>query len=174
MPWKIDPFHTLVEFAVWHLMINLVKGRFKEVHGMLELDLQHPENSQVKAEVEAASIDTGVVVRDGHLRSADFFEVAKYPTISFTSTSIKQTGERRGIVTGELSLHGVTHTVSFQTELTGYTQDPETKNWRIGLLAVTILDRREFNLNYGQAVTGGMAFVGNEVRIELRIEAVQM
>ena len=174
MPWKIDPFHTLAEFSVWHLMINLVKGRFKEVHGMLHLDFQHPENSWVKAEVNAASIDTGVAARDGHLRSADFFEVAKYPTISFTSTSFKQTGERSGVATGELALHGVTRTVSFQIELTGYAQDTETKNWRIGLLAVTVLDRRVFNMNYGQSAAEGIAFIGNEVRIELRIEAVQM
>src|SRR5882724_9775805 len=137
MFWEIDPFHSLVEFSVWHLMINIVKGRFKEVHGTIQLDPKRPEESRVKAQVSAASIDTGIAPRDGHLRSADFFEVAKYPMITFESTGIQQVGAKSAIVTGNLTLHGVTQSIQFQAELTGYTRDPETDGGRIGLSAIT-------------------------------------
>jgi polyisoprenoid-binding protein YceI len=173
MPWEIDPFHTLVEFSVVHLMINIVKGRFKEVHGSIYLDTQHPENSWVKAQVNTASIDTGVAPRDGHLRSADFFDAVKYPLITFESTSVQQTGEKSSVVTGNLSLHGVTRPVSFQTKFTGYVRDPETNGWRIGLSATSTIDRRMFDMHFNRLIEG-VALVGNEARIELHIEAVQM
>ncbi len=173
MPWEIDPFHTLVEFSVVHLMINIVKGRFKEVRGSIYLDTQHPENSWVKAQVNTASIDTGVAPRDGHLRSADFFDAVKYPLITFESTSVQQTGEKSSVVTGNLSLHGVTRPVSFQTKFTGYVRDPETNGWRIGLSATSTIDRRMFDMHFNRLIEG-VAMVGNEARIELHIEAVQM
>jgi polyisoprenoid-binding protein YceI len=173
MPWEIDPFHTLVEFSVVHLAINLVKGRFKEVHGSIHLDIQQPERSWVRAQVNTASIDTGVAPRDGHLRSADFFEAVKYPTITFESTSVKQTSEKSSIVTGNLTLHGVTREVSFQTRFTGYTRDEETKGWRIGLSATGVVDRRTFNMHFSRLVEN-VLLVGNEARIELHIEAIQM
>jgi polyisoprenoid-binding protein YceI len=172
MPWEIDPFHTLVEFSVVHLKINLVKGRFKEVHGSLHLDIQRPGCSWVKAYVNAASIDTGVPARDGHLRSADFFEAAKYPTISFESTAVRQTGETTSMVTGDLTLHGVTRSVTFQTKFTGYTRDMETGGWRVGLAAMGMIDRRMFDMNFNRMVEG-VALVGHEARIELYIEALQ-
>lgn len=173
MAWEIDPFHTLVEFSVVHLKINIVKGRFKEVRGSLHLDIQHPENSWVKAQVNTASIDTGVSARDGHLRSADFFDVVKYPTITFESAGIEQTGETTGKVTGNLTLHGITRPVTFDAKFTGYTRDQETKGWRVGLSAVTVIDRRHFDMFFNQRVEG-VAMVGNETRIELFIEAIQM
>lgn len=173
MPWEIDPFHTLVEFSVVHLMINIVKGRFKEVHGSIHLDVQYPENSWVRARVKVASIDTGVAPRDGHLRSADFFDVVKYPLITFESTAVQQTGETTSLVTGNLTLHGVTQQVSFQAKFTGYTRDPETGGWRIGLTAIGSVDRRTFGMRFNRMVEG-IALVGNEARIELNIEAVQM
>lgn len=170
---KIDPFHTLVEFSVVHLKINIVKGRFKEVHGSLYLDIQQPENSSVKAQVNTASIDTGVAARDGHLRSADFFDAVKYPTITFESTAIERTGETTSLVTGNLTLHGVTHTVSFQAKFTGYTRDADTQGWRVGLTATGVVDRRVFEMNFNR-LAEGTALVGNEARIKLYIEAVQL
>lgn len=172
MPWEIDPFHTLVEFSVVHLKINVVKGRFKEAHGSIHLDVQNPEQSWVKAQVNAATIDTGVLPRDGHLRSADFFEVAKYPLITFESTAIKQSGERNAIVTGNLTLHGVTAPVSFECTFTGYTRDPEVGGWRIGIFARGSLDRRTFHMRFNRLIEG-VALVGYETRLELHIEAVQ-
>jgi polyisoprenoid-binding protein YceI len=174
MPWEIDPFHTLVEFSVWHLMINIVKGRFKEVRGTIHLDPKRPEEASVRAEVNTASIDTGVSTRDGHLRSSDFFEVVKYPTILFESSSVQQTGAKSAVVTGNLTLHGVARSIQFQAELTGYTRDPETGGWRIGLSASTVLDRRTFNMHFQQLVDKSITLIGNEVRITLHIEAIQM
>ncbi|HEY1350445.1 MAG TPA: YceI family protein [Ktedonobacteraceae bacterium] len=173
MPWEIDPFHTLVEFSVVHLMINVVKGRFKEVHGSIHLDIQQPENSWVKAQVTTASIDTGVAARDGHLRSADFFEAVKYPLISFESTSVQQTGEKTSIVTGNLCLHGVTRPISFQAKFTGHTRDPQTGGWRIGLAATGTIDRRLFDMHFNRLIEG-VAMVGHEAHIEMHIEATQM
>ncbi len=173
MAWEIDPFHTLVEFSVVHLKINIVKGRFKEVRGSLHLDTQQPGNSWVKAQVNTASIDTGVAARDGHLRSADFFEAVKYPTIVFESTAIEQTSEASSVVTGNLTLHGVTRSVNFRTKFTGYTRDAETGGWRVGLTALGVIDRRAFDMHFNRVVEG-TAMVGNEARIKLYIEAVQM
>ncbi len=174
MSWEIDPFYSLVEFSVWHLMINIVKGRFKEVRGTIRLNSKNPEESSVRAQVNAASIDTGVAPRDGHLRSADFFEVAKYPTIIFESSSVQQVGTKSALVTGNLTLHGVTQPVQFQAELTGYTQDPETAARRIGLSAVTTIDRRMFNMQFQQHNAKNILVIGNEIRITLHLEAVQV
>lgn len=174
MTWVIDPLHTLVEFSVVHLKINIVKGRFYEVRGSLHLDFQHPTNSWIKAQVNAASISTGVAARDNHLRAADFFDVTKHPTIDFESSDVRQTGPRSGIVTGNLTLHGVTRTVSFQTTYGGRTQDPESDSWRIGLSAKGAIDRRTFNFHYNQLVKGGIALVGDRIQIELHLEAVQI
>lgn len=173
MAWEIDPFHTLVEFSVVHLKINIVKGRFKEVRGSLHLDIQYPENSWVKAQVNTASIDTGVAARDGHLRSADFFDVVKYPTIVFESVLVEQTGETTGKVTGNLTLHGITRQVTFDAKFTGYTRDAETRGWRVGLSATAVIDRRHFDMFFNKRAEG-VVLVGNEARIEMFIEAVQM
>ncbi len=174
MLWVIDPFHTLVEFSVVHLKINIVKGRFKEVQGSIYLDVERPEESRVRAEVNAASIDTNMLARDGHLRSADFFEVARYPLITFESTLVQQTGTKSSLVTGNLTLHGITRPVSFEAEFRGAARDPETGNWRIGLFAAGAIDRRMFTMLYGSPGEKSVGIVGNEVRIELHIEAIHM
>jgi polyisoprenoid-binding protein YceI len=169
MSWVIDPFHTLVEFSVAHLTINIVKGRFKEVRGSIYLDNRRPEKSWVKALISAASIDSGIIARDNQLRSTNFFDVATYPTVTFASTVVQQTGPTSGMVTGNLTLRGMTYPVSFQTEFNGYVQDPETGAQRIGLFATTTIDRRTFNM-----LQPPQEFIGHEVRIELHIEAVEM
>jgi polyisoprenoid-binding protein YceI len=169
MSWVIDPFHTLVEFSVVHLTINIVKGRFKEVRGSIYLDNQRPEKSWVKAQVNATSIDSGIIARDSHLRSTDFFDVARYPTITFASTVVQQTGAKSGVVTGDLTLRGITYPVSFQTEFNGSVRDPETGGQRLGFFATAVIDRRAFNMR-----NPPQELIGNEVRIELHIEAVEM
>jgi polyisoprenoid-binding protein YceI len=169
MPWIIDPFHSLVEFSVVHLTINIVKGRFKEVRGSIHLDNRRPEKSWVRAQINAASIDTGIIARDTDLRSANFFDVATYPTITFVSTVVQQTGPKSGVITGDLTLRGITCPVSFQTEFNGSARDPETGGQRIGFFATTIIDRRAFNMLHPP-----QEFIGNEVRIELHIEAVEV
>lgn len=174
MTWIIDPLHTLVEFSVVHLKINLVKGRFYEVRGSIHLDFQRPEHSWVKAQANTASLSTGVSARDQHLRSADFFDVARYPSIDFESTRVLQTEATKGVVTGDLTLHGVTQPVSFQTIFGGRVQDPESDSWRVGFSARGNIDRRAFNMHYRQFSKGEIALVGDQVQLELYIEAVQV
>lgn len=174
MVWIIDPLHTLVEFSVVHLKINLVKGRFYEVRGSLHLDFQYPERSWVKAQINAASLSTGVATRDQHLRSADFFDTTRYPFINFESTHVQQTEAAKGLVTGNLTLHGTTKPVSLQTTFGGSTQDPESNSRRVGFSARGSIDRRTFNIHYHQLSKGGVALVGDQVQMELHLEAVQM
>jgi polyisoprenoid-binding protein YceI len=173
MLWKIDPFHSLVEFSVQHLKISTVKGRFTEVHGTLNLDIQHPEQSWVKAQIATNSIHTGASQRDAHLRSADFFEVAKYPTITYASSQVKAAEQNRSLVAGELSFHGVTRPVPLQVMYTGNGQDPMTDAWRVGLHGAATIDRRDFGISFNQE-KGGISLIGYEIRIYMTIEAILM
>lgn len=173
MYWDIDPYNTLVEFSVKHLMINVVKGRFNEVQGSIYLDTQQPENSWVKASVNTASLSTGIEQRDIHLRSADFFDVEQYPTITFESTRVRRTTSKSCVITGNLALRGITHTVSFQTDFNGYARDPFSDGWRLGLLSVATIDRRMFGMHFNQVLDMGISLVGYDTRIELCIEAVK-
>jgi polyisoprenoid-binding protein YceI len=169
----IDPFHSLVEFQVKHLMITVVKGRFTDIHGNIDLNPKHLEASAIKAIINTASIHTGVPQRDAHLRSADFFEVVKYPMIAFSSTRIHTTGQDRCLMDGNLSLHGVTKSVSLRVMYRGRSQDFTTKAWRIGLYADTMLDRRTFGITYNQS-NAGIDLIGNEVYITINLEAILM
>lgn len=173
MPWEIDPYHSVLEFSVKHLMISTVKGRFNDLHGTINLDTQHLEYSSVTAQIPAASLDTGMPQRDAHLRSSDFFDVTKYPIITFTSTNVKAVGPNRCIVEGNLSLHGITKYISLQTTYTGRSPDPLTEAWRIGLYATTIFDRREFGMTFRED-RGAISVIGFETRIDIHIEALQV
>ncbi|HEY4385702.1 MAG TPA: YceI family protein, partial [Ktedonobacteraceae bacterium] len=164
---------TLVEFSVKHLMINVVKGRFNEVQGSIFFDTQQPENSWVKASVNAASISTGIEQRNMHLRSADFFDTEHYPTITFESTRVRRTAVKSGVVIGNLTIRGITHTVSFQTDFNGYAPDPFSDGWRLGLLSVATIDRRLFGMHFNHALDSGISLVGYNTRIELCMEAVK-
>lgn len=173
MAWEIDPYHSLVEFSVKHLMISTVKGRFSDVHGTLILDPQHPEYSSVKAQIQTASVDTGMPQRDAHLRSADFFDTNRYPTITFESTQVKPVGQNRCIVEGILNLHGISKPIAMQTVYTGQGPDPFTDAWRVGLYASTAFDRRQFGMMFKQDKRG-VAIVSFETLITISIEAVQV
>src|SRR5690349_15408747 len=119
MSWDIDPIHSQVTFSVRHLMVSTVRGRFNVVRGQLHIDEQQPANSWVEAEAEAASINTYNEQRDGHLRSADFFETEKYPLITFKSTRVEYVGGQDYKVTGDLTIHGVSKQVTFDAEYHG-------------------------------------------------------
>ncbi len=171
MLWTIDPAHSSVEFYVTHLMITNVKGRFPEVSGMVHLDAENPTNSWIKAQVTTTSVQTGVVQRDAHLRSADFFDAARYPTITFESTQVKLVDRYRCTLNGNLCLHGIKQLVSFQAAYTGLTQDLLTNAWRVGLFARTAIDRRDFGMTYNQSRTD-VLLVGYKVWLEINVEAV--
>lgn len=168
--YSIDPAHTTVEFVVRHLMITKVRGRFGAVSGSIELESGSDVPRSVQATIDATSIDTNEPQRDTHLKSADFFEVEKYPTLEFGSTRIE--GDAGGFtIFGNLTIHGVTREVALKAEYEGRAADP----WggqRIGYSASTTINRKDFGLGWNAALETGGVVVGDEVRIELNVEAV--
>ena len=138
--WEIDPAHSSVEFSVRHMMVSSVKGQFNRLSGTILLDESDLQRSRVEAQIDAASIHTGVEDRDAHLRSADFFAVDKFPTIAFRSRSIETRDGSTGTIHGDLTIHGVTRSVTLDVEFQGEITDPRG-NRRRGFIATTVLDR---------------------------------
>jgi len=174
MIFTIDPLHSLVEFSVQHLKISIVKGRFSEMHGTIELDTQHPEKTTIQAHVKTASIYTGSSQRDAHLRSADFFDVSKHPDMIFGSTQVRLVDQSHCLLDGNFTMHGITQPITFHVTYTGTNRDPLTEAWRIGLAANTVIDRRDFGMVFNRPLIDGIAAIGNETRIEIHVEAIQM
>lgn len=172
MAWNIDPTHSEVIFSVKHMMVSTVRGNFKVFGGKLEIDAQHPENSWVEAQADAASVDTREPNRDNHLRSADFFDAENYPTITFKSKKIEPVSNNEYRVLGDLTLHGVTKEVLFNAEYSGQVKDPYGKQ-RAGLSAKTSINRKDFGLTWNALLETGGAVVSDKVNVELELEAVK-
>lgn len=170
--YKIDPAHSIIGFAVRHLEINWVEGRFKDFDGTIHFDDKDVTKSSVEFTAKVESVDTGVAPRDKHLRTADFFEVEKYPTMTFKSTGVERKGKDSYVLHGDLTLKGVTKPVQLPFRVAGAVKDP-WGNTRFGVEAQTKINRRDFGINYGNAFAGGGLDVGNEVTISLQLEAVQ-
>jgi polyisoprenoid-binding protein YceI len=169
--WSIDPGHSAVHFGVRHMMFTKVRGRFTRWSGELRLNPEHLASSSVEVTIEAASIDTADAQRDGHLRSPDFLDADRFPTITFRSTKVEDLGEGKLRVSGDLTIHGVTRPVVLDTEYAGRAQDP-WGNDRAGFAARAAVDRTDFGLRWNQALETGGVLVGNKVEIELELEAV--
>jgi polyisoprenoid-binding protein YceI len=173
MIWKIDPTHSAVEFSVKHMMFTTVRGRFKDVDGSIDID--EKGHATVTAKIDAASIDTGTPDRDAHLRSADFLDAGNYPSLVFTSKRIEGPAANAGDsfkLVGDLTIRGVTKEVALDATLEGMGIDP----WggqRAGVRARTNIDRRDWGLQWNQALETGGILVGNEVRIDLELQAVK-
>jgi polyisoprenoid-binding protein YceI len=170
--WTIDPTHSSAEFAVRHLMITTVKGRFKEVRGTVHLDEADPERSRVEAEVDVASIDTGLEPRDAHLRSADFFDAANHPLLKFRSKHVVRADAQSAVVVGDLTIRGITREVPLTVEHVGTISDP----WggrRAGFAAEATINRKDFGLNWNQVLEAGGVVVGDKIRITLNVEVIQ-
>ena len=169
MQWNLDTTHSIAEFAVKHLMISTVKGRFKTVTGTAETN----EDGTLKSAsvtIDVASIDTNVQQRDDHLRRADFFDVASFPSMTFTSTKIVQTGEAIAI-TGDFTIRGVTKPLTLTGEISGVMTDP----WGLSRSAINVsakLKRSEWGMTWNTALETGGFVVGDEVKIQLEAEAV--
>lgn len=170
--WNIDPQHSEVGFEVKHMMFATVRGRFEEIEGTVELGSEDAiEQSRAEVVIQAGSINTSQAQRDEHLRSADFFDVESFPTLSFRSTSVSRDVTGELIIEGELAMRGVTREVELKATETGRGTDP----WggeRIGFSAGTTIDRRDFGLTWNQALETGGVLVGTEVKISLEIQAV--
>ena len=170
--WTIDPVHSHIEFSVKHLMITTVKGRFTGVAGTVEIDDANPSASRADIRVDAATIDTREPQRDAHLRSADFFDVETYPTLTFTSTRITGRKGSEFKLAGNLTIHGVTREVVLDVTDEGRGKDP----WggeRAGFSATTTINRKDFGLTWNQALETGGVLVGEEVKIRLELQFVR-
>jgi polyisoprenoid-binding protein YceI len=172
MSWNIDSAHSEVEFTVKHLMVATVKGRFQKVSGTAEFDETNPAASHVEATIDATSIDTHEANRDGHLRAPDFFDTEKYPTLTFKSTKVEKANDNEYKVTGDLTIKGVTKSVTLDVEYAGQTQNPFSKNTHAGFTAKTSINRKDFGLNWNVALETGGFMVSDKVNINLEIELV--
>ncbi|MGO9453189.1 MAG: YceI family protein [Candidatus Binataceae bacterium] len=171
--WNIDPNHTSVEFSVRHMMISNVKGQFEKTSGTITSNGTDPNSVQVNAVIDASSIDTRVDKRDGHLKSPDFLDVAKYPTITFKSTKVEAAGDGKWKLSGDLTLHGVTKPVTLDVDgPTAPIKDPFGKT-RVGASATTKINRKDFGLTWNKALETGGVLVGDEISISIDVEAVK-
>jgi polyisoprenoid-binding protein YceI len=171
--WNLDPSHSVAEFKVKHMMISNVKGQFAKLTGVLTLDESDLTDSRVAAVIEAASIETRDTQRDAHLKSADFFDVEKFPTLSFKSTRIRLVGDGELAVEGDLTIRGVTREVVFSVEgPTPPAKDP-WGNTRVAVAATTKINRKDFGLTWNAALETGGILVGDEVTINLDVEFVK-
>jgi polyisoprenoid-binding protein YceI len=170
--WNVDPTHVEVGFAVRHLMISTVRGRFSKVAGTVLLDEKRPESSKVDVVVDIASIDTRQEQRDGHLRSADFFDAENFPTMHFVSTKIEGDTTGEFTITGDLTIRGTTRPVTLQATAEGRGMDP----WggeRMGFGAKGKFNRSDFGLTWNQALEAGGVAVGDEVKITIDLELIR-
>jgi polyisoprenoid-binding protein YceI len=171
--WNLDPVHSVAEFKVKHMMISNVKGQFTTLAGVLSLDETNHTNSRVEASIQAASINTRDAQRDTHLKSPDFFDAEKFPTLSFKSTRIGRSGNGELAVTGDLTIRGVTRNVVFTVEgPTPPAKDP-WGNARVGLSATTKINRKDFGLTWNATLETGSILVGDEVTITLDVQFVK-
>ena len=170
--WTIDPVHSSVEFSVRHLMITTVKGRFTDVQGTVVVDEANPTAAAADITVQVASIDTREPQRDAHLKSADFFDVEQFPTLTFRSRAVREPKQDGFRLIGDLTIHGVTREVSLDVTNEGRARDP----WggeRAGYTATTKIKRSDFGLTWNQLLeTGGLA-VSDDVKISLDVQLVQ-
>jgi polyisoprenoid-binding protein YceI len=168
--WTVDAGHSNVGFVVRHLMVAKVRGQFTDFSGTVTVSA-NPLDSKVEATVQAASVTTNDEARDGHLKSADFFEVEQYPTLELVSTGIEARGADY-VLHADLTVHGVTKSVDFDLEFDGVVQDP-WGNTKAGFTAETEISRKDFGLEWNAALEAGGVLVGDKVKIVLEIEALK-
>lgn len=172
--WTIDSSHSSATFAVKHLMVSTVRGGFRDVKGTLVLDEQDVTRSKVDVTIDARTIDTGIEKRDEHLRSADFFDVEKFPAITFTSTRVEPGAGGALKVTGDLTMRGVTKPVVLSVDpVSAAIQDPYGRTVR-GASATAVIDRRDWGLTWNSAIEAGGVAVGHEVKLALDVELAQV
>jgi polyisoprenoid-binding protein YceI len=171
--WQIDPKHSDAQFAVTHLMISTVRGEFHSINGTVVFDDKDVSKSSVNVTLDATTVDTREPDRDKHLKSPDFFDVAKYPTITFKSTKVEQAGPGKLKVTGDLTIHGVTKSAVLDVE---GPKDAIKDPWgmqRSAVTATTKINRKDFSVNWAGKMDTGGAVVGDDVNITLDVEMVQ-
>ncbi|MBF9072050.1 YceI family protein [Streptacidiphilus fuscans] len=168
----LDPAHTQIGFVARHAMVTKVRGAFNKFEGTAHLDGENPANSTVRVSIQADSIDTRNEQRDGHLRTNDFLDAPNHPQITFVSTSVRQVENDRYEVTGDLTIKGVSKSLTIPFEFQGAVMDP-MNNFRVGLEGSVTINRKEFGLTWNAALEGGGVLVGEKVVLEFEISAVR-
>ena len=168
--YAIDPSHTRIGFSARHAMVTKVRGHFDQFEGNAHVDTTTPANSSVNVTIEAASVTPGNEQRDGHLKTPDFFDIANYPQITFVSTSVERDGSEWDI-TGDLTINGVTKSVTIPFEETGSAKDP-FGNTRVGFEGDVTIDRTEWNLSFNAALETGGVLVSEKVKLEFDVSAI--
>jgi len=170
--WSFDLVHSSINFWVRHMMVSKVHGRFGQWTGTLDFDEQNPSASRLDVQIDAASIDTREAQRDAHLKSADFFDVEKYPQLTFKGTQVTSTAPGVLQVAGDLTIRGITKPVVLAVEYAGRAKDPYGAE-RAGFSAKATLHRKDFGLTWNKALEAGGVALGDAIEINLEIEAVR-
>jgi polyisoprenoid-binding protein YceI len=170
--WTVDASHSAVEFKVKHMMISNVRGSFHKFDAEVVADAADLTTANVHFSIDINSIDTRDEQRDGHLKSADFFDVEKFPTIEFKSTQVSRKNDEKYALTGDVTIHGVTKPVTFEVEFEGQGKDP-WGNERAGFSASSSISRKDFGLTWNTALETGGVLVGDEVKLALQVELIK-
>ena len=171
--WNIDPAHSIAEFKVRHMMISFVRGEFSGLSGVLKLDETDYTCSTVEVSIPTASVRTVDERLDDHLKNDDFFEVEKFPTLTFISTKVRSTGGRNYAVTGDLTIHGVTRSVTLSVNDVSEPSNDPWGNQRIGLSASATINRKDYGIIWNTALDSGGVLVGDEVSIALDVQLIK-
>jgi polyisoprenoid-binding protein YceI len=169
--WTLDPAHSQVEFAVKHMMVTTVRGQFRNFSVDVDFDEDHPEQSSIVAHIDASSVETGMEARDAHLRSADFFDAATYPELTFRSTEIRAAGDGYQIE-GDLTIHGVTRSVTLDSEIGGVVANLQGGR-RAAFNATTKISRKAWGLTWNVALESGGFLVGDDIKISIDLAVLQ-
>jgi len=171
--WNVDPDHSAAHFKVQHMMISDVRGSFPAVQGVARIDAKDITRSTIDVSIDAAGIDTGVAKRDAHLKSPDFFDVEKYPTLTFKSKHVKKAGDDKLKVVGDLTLHGVTREVELLVSGPSVEAKDPWGNTRRGAKATTRINRKDFGIVWNAPLDNGGLLIGEEVDIEIDLELIR-
>ena len=170
--WVLDTEHTQIGFTARHMMITTVRGHFTEFEGTIEFDPANPGATSVETTIQMGSVSSGVADRDNHLRSADFFNVEEFPTMTFKSTGVAVKGEDVATLTGDLTIRDVTKPVTLEVTYLGESANPFTQVKTVGFEANTTINREDFNLTWNQPLASGGVLVSKEIKIQLDVQAI--
>jgi polyisoprenoid-binding protein YceI len=170
--WQIDPAHSEINFTVRHMMISNVRGQFETFTGTVDFNEDHPAQSSVDVQIEAASINTKEPQRDGHLRSPDFLDAEHHPYLTFKSKRVVKTGETTGRIVGDLTIRNITREVVLEVEYAGQAKSPWGTT-SAGFSATTTINRKDWNLTWNQALETGGVLVGDQIKIAIELEIVK-
>lgn len=170
--WTLDPAHTRLGFSARHAMVTKVRGQFEEFEGTARVDAQNPANSHVEVTIQAASINTRNKMRDDHLRTNDFLEIDKYPTLTFKSTNVERIDDENVRITGDLTIKATTRQVAIDFEFGGSAVDP-FGNTRMGWEGKTTINRQDYGVAFNAALEAGGVLVSDKVGIEIEISAIK-